>query len=106
MQFNFAMFTFHCILYSTLTLSKSSSSSSVQMKGQPCCSHCSSVSVPIVDIFVLIVAKDVYEAVHEVKKANLPPTPTPGGAYCVDNSRRGVLDTRTNPDTCGRANSI
>ena len=32
--------------------------------------------------------------------------PTADGACSVDNSHRGVLDTRTNPDTCGEANSI
>ena len=33
-------------------------------------------------------------------------TRTPDGACSVDNSHRGVLETRTNPDMCGRTNSI
>ena len=36
----------------------------------------------------------------------LSPTRIPDGACSVEENHRGVLDTRTNPDTCGRANSI
>ena len=35
----------------------------------------------------------------------LSSTRTSDGACSVDNTDRGVLDTRTNPDKCGRANS-
>ena len=39
---------------------------------------------------------------NEMLSLLLSPTLAPDGACSVDNSHRGVLDTRMNPDMCGR----